>query len=186
MRRPFGEARLARGQETATRLAAGRPAKPEHAPSACGGPGRRRCLVRTWRGLGRDSGAGRWLSRDFPATAAQDFFSFFRRRRRRPGGVRRGRERKRLQFEPMQPCGCPGGAPLLDEPPPCFPDCPRRDRGAEPVRTVSGRASRPSCRCPASPPALCAKLLRSWLRGSQPPALPRAPCRGARPGWRGR
>lgn len=114
VRRPFGDSRRVRGQETPVRLQPGSQ-RPEHALRVCAaGPGCCRCLVRTWRGLGRDSGAGRWLSRDFPATAAQDsffIFSFSQEAATAAAGGGRKR-RKRLQFESMQPFGSQGGTSL--------------------------------------------------------------------------
>lgn len=72
------------------------------------------------------------------------------------------------------------------------PTVPRRDRGAEPSADGEWpRVCRPSCPLSRQPagggcPRRCVlNYLECWLRGSPPPALPRAPCRGRAPGWRG-
>lgn len=183
-----------RGQETPTKIQPLQPA-PEHALRVCAaGPGCRRCLVRTWRGLGRDSGAGRWLNRDFPATAAQDSFFFFPFSQE--AATARGEEEKEASpagaNAALRLCGRSVPAPM--SPRRASRTVPRREWGAEPCADgewprVSRLACPPSRQPAGGCPGLCVlNYLQAAFRlpaaGASPRALPGARGRGGGAGDR--
>lgn len=171
--------------------------RPEHALRVCAaGPGCRRCLVRTWRELGRDSGAGRWLSRDFPATAAQDSFFFFfsfSQEAATTAAAAGGEEEKEASPARAHAADRLSGrsVPALMSPRSASPAVPRREWGTEPsadgewphVSRLSSQLSRqPAGGCPR-------RCVLNYLEagGGAPRRrrFPPRPAGGARPRWWG-